>query len=98
MSYGVEIFNEFNQTRLDASTSTALLVAIGTVFYSGNSSTIISIPAVNGSGTSYGMASFKSTSYSEYATITMPTQTSLKIDWWAGASSSDFIVYAVYHR
>ena len=98
MSYGVEIYNGSGQLRLGTATSTTLLVAIGTAFYTGSSSTTISIPAVSGSGTSYGMASFKSTNYTEYATITMPTQTSLKIDWWTGASSSDFIVYAVYHR
>lgn len=98
MSYGVEIYNENNQVRLDSTTATTLLVAVGTAYYSGSSSTYVSIPSVEGSGTSYGVGCFKSSNRSEYATITMQSQTSLKIDWWTGATNSDFLVYAVYHR
>lgn len=96
--YGVEIYNGNNQIRLESTTATTLLVAVGTAYYSGSSSTYVSVPAVSGSGTTYGVGSFRSSNTSEYATITMPTQSLMKIDWWSGATSNDFVVYAVYHR
>lgn len=96
--YGVEIYNGNNQVRLGTTTATTLLVAIGTAYYSGNSSTYVSVPAISGSGTTYAVGSFRSSNTSEYATVTMINQTLMKIGWWSGATSSDFVVYAVYHR
>ena len=100
MSYGVEIFNQSGQTRLDSSTSTLVLVASGSATYAGTTVVNVTVPAINGSGTSYAIRTGGSENglAGEVVKLSMSTQTNLRIEWFAGANTSDFITYAVYHR
>ena len=100
MSYGLEIFNESGQTRLDTSTSTLVLVASGSASYTGTTVVNVTVPAISGSGTSYAIRTGGSENglAGEVVKLSMSTQTNLRIEWVAGASSFDYISYAVYHR
>ena len=100
MSYGVEIFNQSGQTRLDSSTSTLVLVASGSATYAGTTVVNVTVPAISGSGTSYAIRTGGSENgfAGEVVKLSMSTQTNLRIEWFAGANTSDFIAYAVYHR
>lgn len=98
MAYGIEIFNASGQTRLSTGTSTGVLVAVGTVNYSGSSTSTITVPDIGGSGTSYALIAGASTNFTEVAQIAMTTQTTVTVTWWSGASVSDFVNYVVYHR
>ena len=102
MSYGVEIFNQSGQTRLDSSTSTLVLVASGSDgLYAGTTVVNVTVPELNGgSGTSYAIRTGGSENgfAGEVVKLSMSTQTNLRIEWFAGANTSDFIAYAVYHR
>ena len=98
MAYGVEIFNASGQTRLDTTTSTGVLVAVGTVNYSGSSTSTITVPDIGGSGTSYAMIAGQSPVINQVASIAMTTQTTVTVTWWSGASVTDFVNYVVYHR
>ena len=100
MAYGVEIFNASGQTRLDPNTSTAVLVASGSATYAGTTVVNVTVPAISGSGTSYAIRTGGSENglAGEVVKLSMSTQTNLRIEWFAGANTSDFIAYAVYHR
>lgn len=100
MSYGVEIFNESGQTRLGTSTSTLVLVASGSATYSGTAVVNVTVPAISGSGTSYAIRTGGSENglAGEVVKLSMSTQTNLRIEWFSGAHSFDYISYAVYHR
>ena len=100
MSYGVEIFNESGQTRLSVNTSTLVLVASGSATYAGTTVVNVTVPAISGSGTSYAIRTGGSENglAGEVVKLSMSTQTNLRIEWFAGANSLDYISYAVYHR
>lgn len=98
MAYGIEIFNASGQTRLNTGTSTGILVAVGTVSYSGSSTSTITVPAIGGSGTSYALISGQSPSITQVGRIAMTNQTTATVTWWSGANVTDFVNYVVYHR
>ena len=100
MTYGVEIFNESGQTRLGTDTSTLVLVASGSATYTGTTVVNVTVPAISGSGTSYAIRTGGSENglAGEVVKLSMSTQTNLRIEWFAGANSFDYISYAVYHR
>lgn len=100
MAYGVEIFNASGATRLGTDTDTTILVASGSSTYAGSTQVNITVPSVGGDGTSYAMLSGgNSTAVAgEIVQLEMTTQTNLRITWFSGATTSDYVAYTVYHR
>ena len=100
MSYGVEIFNQSGQTRLGTDTATLVLVASGSSTYAGTSVVNVPVPDMSGAGTSYAIRTGGSENglAGEVVKLSMSTQTNLRIEWFSGATSFDYISYVVYHR